>query len=431
MAVLRIHGPARLVGTVTVAGSKNATLPLIAAAILCERPFTLQNVPWVKDVGAMLRLLTSCGGSARWSDSRAVEIEPPPGKPATVPDPGAARSIRASFCLLGPLLARCGQAVLPLPGGCRIGPRPVDRHLEAMRRLGAEIVVQDGVVRAHAKQLRGAVIHLATRRGPTVTGTCNAMLAAAGAVGETILFGAACEPEVVSLGRFLQACGVTIQGLGTSTLVIRGAPLPLRPPQRFHIIPDRIEAATWMCAAAATGGEVTVCGALPEHLTAPVKLLRRIGCAVETSPRAVTVAASRRPLAFLAVAQPYPGLATDVQAQLTTLATAAHGESVIRDAVFPTRFQHVAELRKMGAIVQHAADRCVVRGPRQLNAAPVHAVDLRASAALVIAALRAEGITEIHGLSQLERGYDDLPRKLRLLGVHVQADRHQASRQAA
>ncbi len=432
MATLRIQGPVRLAGTVTVAGAKNATLPLLAAALLCDEPYVLENVPWVTDVSVMIRLLAACGGRARWTASRSLQVIPPEGQLTSPADVAGASSIRASFCLLGPLLARHGEAVLPLPGGCRIGPRPVDRHLEAMRRLGAEVTVRDGIVYARAPRLHGNLIHLATHRGPTVTGTCNAMLAAVGARGETVLYGAAREPEVVTLGRFLQACGVVISGLGTPTIVVKGARLPLRPPTRFRIIPDRIEAATWLCAAAATGGKIVLRHVEPRHLQAPLALLRRIGCAINVTDATIALIAPQRPVrAFLAVAEPYPGIATDVQAQLTALATAANGESTVRDTVFPERFQHVPQLQAMGASIRRLAGQCVISGPTQLRGARVKAVDLRASAALVIAALLAEGETEIMGLEQLRRGYDELPRKLAALGVAVEVDDDELLRPAA
>ena len=424
MGVLVINGPCRLSGHVRVAGAKNAALPILAASLLCDRPFVLTNVPWVGDVATMLQLLRGCGVGSSWRGSHELELQPNVCvEAADQMRAVVAGRIRASFCLLGPLLARFGRATLPLPGGCRIGPRPVDLHLEAMRRLGAEVRVEQGLVHAESRQLRGAIIHLASRRGPTVTGTCNAMMAAVGAAGETVLFGAAREPEVVALGRFLQACGVRIEGLGTSTLRIEGARLPLAPPLRYRLIADRIEAATWLCAAVATGGSITISGTQPAHLEAVLGLLSRIGARIEVNAHQIRVIAPRRPRAFLAVAQPYPGIPTDVQAQLAAVAAVAEGESEIRDTVFPTRWQHVVQLRRLGALARVAGDRCVIRGGQRLRGTDVEAVDLRASAALVIAGLCAEGEVRVHGIEQLERGYEDLPHKLRMLGAQLKLRR--------
>jgi UDP-N-acetylglucosamine 1-carboxyvinyltransferase len=323
--------------------------------------------------------------------------------------------MRASFCVLGPLLARRGKAVVSLPGGCRIGARPVDLHLKGLAALGAELTLAHGYVIARAKRLRGTTIDLTGPAGSTVTGTANVLSAAVLAQGETVLRGAAREPEIVDLGRLLCKMGARIDGLGTNTLQVRG--VEQLGGARHRIIPDRIEAATLALAVAATRGTAEITGAEPEHLTAVLNRLADARIDVTATADRISVAAPRPPRPCGITAEPYPGIPSDVQAQWMALMTLAPGQSIVSDRVFPQRFSHVPELVRMGARINLAAGSAIVNGAGHLNGATVIASDLRASAALVIAGLAARGNTRIDQTHWLDRGYEDLPGKLRTLGA--------------
>jgi UDP-N-acetylglucosamine 1-carboxyvinyltransferase len=340
--------------------------------------------------------------------------------------------MRASFCVLGPLVARRGFARVSLPGGCQIGDRPVDLHLQGLRALGADISVVDGQVIARAGRLRGATVNMLGRRGPSVTGTCNIMTAAVLALGDTWIDGAAREPEVIDLGNFLRALGAKIHGLGTSRIHVRGVS-ELRS-VRYRIIPDRIEAATWMIAAAITRGSLKISNVRRNHLASVIATLRQIGLTIEgDGTSGLTVHADRPLRSARIVAEPYPGVPTDVQAQLTTLLTVTPGSSTVYDTVFPDRFQHVVELRRMGAQIRRQENMVQVMGVSGLNGTEVTATDLRASAALVLGALAARGDTSIRQITHLDRGYERLDDKLRAVGAHVQRvrDELQHERRAA
>lgn len=416
MEMFRIEGGRTLNGTVRVNGSKNAALPILASTLAMDGPVVLDQIPKLQDVSTMSGLLRSMGASIeRQADDSLIADT---GSVHTSVAPyELVRQMRASVCVLGPLLTRFGKATVSLPGGCNIGHRPIEMHLHGLSALGAQIRLEGGYVVAEAAGLRGAEIDLMGINGPTVTGTCNVMVAATRAAGKTVIRNAAREPEVGDLARFLCAAGARIDGAGTSTLEIEGVE-GLRG-IRYSIIPDRIEAATLAIAAAITGGLVMIENAPISHMAAVISVLKEIGLRVHAEDDRLQVSAgdSLRPIHVHA--EPYPGLPTDTQAQLMALLSLVPGESRITDNVFPERFMHAAELVRMGASIQVRGNSAVVRGVKQLSAAPVMASDLRASAALVIAALAAEGSTEIRRIYHLSRGYQSLEEKLNRLGAHI------------
>jgi UDP-N-acetylglucosamine 1-carboxyvinyltransferase len=355
------------------------------------------------------------------------------------------QQMRASFCLLGPLLARRGRAVIGLPGGCQIGPRPLDLHLQGLSALGANVRIENGYVIATAKSLHGAEMNLSGLHGPTVTGTANVLMAAVLARGETVIHGAAREPEIADLGEFLISLGAHIDGLGTSTLHIRGvAQLGGTGSGLYRVIPDRIETATLLLAGAITGGDVTVRGCRPDHSEATLAVLDDAGIMLDTGRDWIRAAIASRPLSFHFSALPHPGVPTDLQPQFTALAAVADGLSTIADRVFPQRFAHVDQLNRMGAKIQHQNGAVQITGIEQLNSATlseIHrpivsvgdpcelfATDLRAGAALVLAGLSALGHTIIHQAHHLRRGYESLPEKLRSLGAEIETNRQSDSR---
>lgn len=423
--VFLITGGIPLHGSVQVAGSKNAALPMMAAAILADGPVVLEGVPRVADVATLRLVLEELGVVAHQ--------EHLPFSPCTlrleVADSAPFRAryelvhrMRASFCVLGPLLARRGEAVVSLPGGCRIGPRPVDMHLRGLAALGAELTLANGYVIARTKRLRGAAMDLSGPAGPTVTGTANVLSAAVLARGETLLRGAAREPEIVDLGRLLCSMGARIDGLGTNVVRVRG--VDGLGGARHRIIPDRIEAATLALAVAATRGDATITGVLPEHLTAVLGRMSDAGIEVASGAGRIHVAAPRRPLPCSVSAGPYPGLPSDVQAQWTALMAIASGRSIVADRVFPRRFAHVPELSRLGARIRLVSGAAVVEGAGQLAGATVTASDLRASAALVIAGLAAPGQTRVEQIHWLDRGYEHLDRKLAQLGASIENEQN-------
>jgi len=425
MPLLQIQGPTRLSGTVEVSGAKNAALPMMAAAILASEPVRLEGVPHLADVESLSLVLDELGVGVRREADDALLLE-------TV-DPGPVRAdyervrrMRAGFCVLGPLLARRRSAVVSLPGGCNIGPRPVDLHLAGLAALGAELRIEHGYVIARADRLTGAKIRLSGPCGPTVTGTANVLCAAVLARGETTIAEAAVEPEIVDLCRYLGALGARIEGLGTPTLHVRG--VDQLGGARYRIIPDRIEAATLLLAGAIAGGKVTVAGVIGEHLEAVLGKLHQAGFEVSASGDRVTLASAGRPKPVDIAALPYPGVPSDVQAQWTALLALAQGRSTICDRVFGSRFQHVAELNRLGARIQWSDSTAVVEGVSRLTGAAVTASDLRASAALVLAGLAAEGETIVHDAEHLDRGYQRLDAKLNQLGARmVRRDRPSAA----
>ncbi len=414
MYVFLIEGGVGLKGEVEVSGAKNAVLPLMAATIIHPGIYRIENVPQLTDVRTMSRLLETLGGRVELSGS-SLSIDTRDLNNWTAPYE-IVSTMRASVCVLGPLLARFGRAKVSYPGGCVIGTRPIDLHLKGMRALGAEIEMEDGYVVARGR-LRGRRVFLQGNMGPTVLGTANVMMAAVGAEGETIIEGAACEPEVVELGRFLQKMGVEIEGLGSPRMVIRGGENLRETDHR--VIPDRIEAGTFILAGVITGGEVRVKGVIREHLSALLDLLHTSGCFIEEGEDWVEVTRGERLYPLQVTTHPYPGFPTDLQAQMMVYLTTLPGISIVQERVFPDRFMHVAELLRMGARIHREGSRAFVIGETTLHGAPVMASDLRASAALVLAGLRAEGTTEVRRVYHIDRGYEKIEEKLSRLGARI------------
>lgn len=419
MDVLKIIGGRRLEGTVRIDGAKNSALPVMAATLAVSGTSHLKAIPDLVDVNTMELLLKELGVTVeRNVHGLQVSSDQSTGFKA---DWELMRRMRAGICVLGPLLARFGRAVVSLPGGCNIGHRPVDLHLQGLAALGADVRIERGFVVAECEQLRGAEIDLAGPSGSTVTGTCNVMVAAALARGTTIIHHAAQEPEVVDLGSYLNACGAHIAGLGSRTLEIHGAQELLGQP--YQIIPDRIEAATFAIAAAATRSSIILEGCQADHMTSVLNALRKMGVRIEirrsNSTDELTINGTGPLRGIDVVATPFPGIPTDTQAQLMALQTTIEGTSRIRDTVFPDRILHASELMRMGASIVREGMDMVVHGGRTLSGAHVMASDLRASAALVIAALAAEGETVVHRIYHLDRGYCRLESKLSGLNANV------------
>ncbi len=417
MSHFTILGGERLSGTVRAGGSKNAALPMMAVSILADEPVRLEGVPWVDDVETLTLVLGDLGVEALRTPDGAVTLE------TVDPTPIRAgyelvRRMRASFCVLGPLLARRGKAIVSLPGGCNIGPRPVDLHLRGLAALGAELRIECGYVIARANRLVGADVSLVGPHGPTVTGTANVLSAAVLAEGETTIRGAAVEPEIVDLGTLLNRMGARIAGLGTPTLHVTG--VKQLGGAAHRIIPDRIEAATLLLAAAITGGSATVTGVVPDHLGQVLVALRATGSQVEAEADRLTIRSSERPEPVEVTALPYPGIPTDLQAQFMALVALARGRSTIRDRVFPGRLMHVAELNRLGARIEVSKGAAIVEGVAGFSGAGVMASDLRASAALVLAGLAAEGETVVDRIEHLDRGSERLEAKLKRLGARIE-----------
>ena len=419
MDLFVVRGGKPLKGRVTVSGSKNAALPIMAAALAAEGTGIIHGVPELMDVATLCELLRTLGAVVHRLPDGALSITVASEEPC-VAHYDLVRRMRASVCVLGPLLARRGRVCLSLPGGCNIGDRPIDLHLKGLRALGAQVHVEKGYVIAECRRLVGSKIFLGGPFGSTVTGTCNIMSAAVLAEGITEIEAAACEPEVVDLGNFLIALGAKIDGLGTPFLRIEGVEKLTGAEHR--IIPDRIEAATLMIAAAITAGDVELENVRIDHLTAVIEKLQEIGVQIERSIRSnsVTVKAGGSLNAADCIALPYPGLPTDVQAQFMTLLTLSQGMSVVTDKVFPDRFMHAAELVRLGAHIRREGPSAIISGVPELSGACVMASDLRASAALVLAGLAAKGESVIRRIYHLDRGYERLEDKLRQLGGDIQ-----------
>ncbi len=416
MDQIHIEGGPRLEGEVRVSGSKNATLPLMAAALLGEGPTTLRNVPDLADVTTLLELLRTMGAEAQrvpGAERHVVRVHAAPNVLPEAPY-DLVRKMRASVLVLGPLLGRFGRARVSLPGGCAIGARPIDQHLKAFRALGAEILLEGGYVEARAKRLRGATVRFDKI---TVTGTENALMAAVLAEGTTVLENAAREPEVEDLARALNAMGARIQGAGTDLVVVEG--VTRLAGVEHTVIPDRIEAGTLLVAAAISRGDVHVQGAVPTHLDAVVGKLREAGCSVAPTPEGLRCKGPEVPEPVDLQTTEHPGFPTDMQAQLMALLSVAGGTSVLSENIFENRFMHVAELRRMGADIRVEGHTAVVKGVHTLSGAPVMATDLRASASLILAGLRAAGTTRVARVYHLDRGYEALERKLQTLGART------------
>ena len=412
MEKLVIAGGQPLNGTIRASGAKNAALPILIATLLAPGDHRLANVPNLADTSSTLSLLGRIGcpslvqGGVRIDTSRIVFKEAPY---------DVVRKMRASVLVLGPLLARCGEAKVSLPGGCAIGTRPIDQHLKGLEALGCRFELSGGYIHGHADDLRGADIHLDV---PTVTGTENILMAAVLATGTSTIHNAAREPEVVDLVRFLRGLGAKIEGEGTSTLVIEGVPRLWPASRPYAVVADRIEAGTYLAAGAIAGGDLEVVCA-PELLTATIEILRATGCTIDVGEDRVRIRRDGPLQAFEASTQPYPGLPTDMQAQLMAVATLAEGRSSIEETIFENRFMHAAELVRLGADITHSGRHASIRGVGSLTGAAVMASDLRASAALVLAGLTAGGLTEVLRIYHLDRGYNDLVGKLRAVGARI------------
>jgi len=412
---LRITGGIPLKGEIKIAGAKNAALPSLAASILSTGANTLRNVPDLMDIKTMGRLLESLGALLR-HDRENSEIVIDTSKITRYEAAyELVKTMRASIVVLGPLLARYGRARVSLPGGCAIGARPVNLHISALRKMGAQIEIEEGYIVAKADRLRGADIYF---DAVTVTGTENIMMAATLAQGTTIIENAAREPEVVDLADTLTSMGAKIYGAGEGTIEIEG--VEELKPFSHSVIPDRIEAGTYMTATIITGGDVLLKGVIPEHLDAVIVKLKETGAVFEKQRDGIRVRGQGRPISKDIRTLPYPGFPTDMQAQFMSLMCIAEGTSVITETIFENRFMHAAELRRMGADISISGPTATVRGVDALKGADVMATDLRASASLVIAGLRAEGTTTVHRIYHLDRGYERMEEKLRSLGASVE-----------
>jgi UDP-N-acetylglucosamine 1-carboxyvinyltransferase len=409
-----IKGGVPLNGEVTISGAKNATLPLMAAALLTSEPCVIRRVPDLSDVHFMGQILASLGATAKFKGN---ELRLQAARVKGVGDYKLIRKMRGSICILGPLLGRTGQARVSMPGGCVIGPRPIDLHLKGLKALGAEIRVDGGYINATARRLKGAELFLGGRCGPTVLGTANVMMAAVLAEGVTIIESAACEPEVVDLGNFLNAMGARVSGAGTPTITITG--VKSLHGAEHEVIPDRIETATFAVAAAATDGEVTIREARPDHLHAVLDKLREAGVKVERSGPALKISRTGQLKPVDITTLPYAGFPTDAQAQMMALMTMTPGISIITERIYESRFMHVSELARLGADIAIEGPSAIVKGGKPLSGAPVMASDLRASAALVIAGLAARGTTEVSRVYHIDRGYENIDGKLRRLGARI------------
>jgi len=411
-----MHGGRRLKGLVEVSGAKNSSLPIMAASLLTSQTCTLRGVPDLADIRTMCDLLGDLGVSTARGEDGELRLcaEDETSSHARY---DRVRKMRASICVLGPLLARRKRARVAMPGGCAIGSRPVDLHLRGLRALGAQIELDGGDIVATAPRLHGAEIFLGGPFGSTVLGTGNVMMAASLAEGRTVIESAACEPEVADLADALNAMGARVHGAGTPRITIDGVE-ELRGFDH-RVIPDRIEAGTFMIAAAITNGEVTLSNCRLDHMMAVVDKLRRIGAIVERSDGGAVVSSSRRLEAADVTTQPFPGFPTDLQAQLMSLLALADGNSVIIEKIFPDRFMHVAELLRMGANIRKEGPTAIVTGVKQLIGAPVMASDLRASAALVLAGLIAKGTTTVSRVYHIDRGYEQIEAKLSGLGADI------------
>jgi UDP-N-acetylglucosamine 1-carboxyvinyltransferase len=410
-----IEGGRKLKGDVKISGSKNAALPILAATLLTDEPCVIKNVPRLRDTMTMLKLLKSLGKNVDYDD-HIVKIST---KEATgcVADYKLVSTMRGSFCVLGPLLAKLKKARVSMPGGCIIGIRPVDLHIKGLKALGAKISMESGYITAVAKRLQGNTVYLGGVFGSSVLGTDNVMMAATLAKGETVIESAACEPEVEDLANFLAAMGADIKGQGSPRITIRG--VKKLKGATFEIGPDRIEAGTYILAAVATQSTIKLHNVNYSHLLALIDALKDAGVDFTLDKKTIKVICRKKIKPVNVTTHTYPGFPTDLQAQFTTLMAITPGVSLIIDKIFPDRFMHIAELNRMGANIRRDGNTAIVEGVKCLYGAPIMASDLRASAALVIAGLAAKGKTEIHRIYHLERGYEDMDTKLSEIGAQI------------
>jgi UDP-N-acetylglucosamine 1-carboxyvinyltransferase len=406
-----------LQGKVAAAGAKNAVLPILCATLLTSEPCVIEGAPNLRDVGTMIHLMETLGVQVERREDGAVETRVLSEENITAPY-DQVKTMRASITVLGPLLARRGRAKVSFPGGCSWGPRPIDLHIRGLRSLGADIDVEEGYIVASGPRLVGSTMYLGGPFGPTVTGTANVLMAATLAKGRTVIDGAACEPEVADLARFLVKMGARIEGIGSPRLVVEGV-------DELHgathrVIPDRIEAGTFLAAGAMTGGDVTVTGIRPGTLRAVLEKFREIGVTVDEGEDSIRVRGERALSSTEIVTLPFPGFPTDLQAQFMAMLSTADGVSVITEKIYPDRFMHVAELMRMRARIRKEGANAIVIGSPYLSGAPVMASDLRASAALVLAGLVAKGRTDVKRVYHIDRGYERIEEKLQSLGARIE-----------
>src|SRR2546427_1009592 len=414
MDKIRIHGGRPLSGSIKISGSKNSALPILAATLLTREPCTIRRVPNLSDTHYMLQILKHLGAEVeRASGTVAVAAA----KIDSIAPYDVVRKMRVSVCVLGPLLGRCKEASVALPGGCVIGDRPIDLHLKGFEALRAAVRVEGGDIKVFASKLTGAQIDMQGKFGPTVLGTDNVMMAAVLADGVTVIEGAAQEPEVVDLANFLNKMGARIEGAGTRRIIIEG--VAALHGAEHDVIPDRIEAGTFLVAGAICGKEVTVKRVEPEHLRSITDALVSCGFPINIADRSISISPNGEAKALELTTDPYPGFPSDMQAQMCALLSTTDGISVITENIFPQRYMHVAELKRMGAQMQLEGATAVIQGVDCLFGAPGMASGLRASAALVLAGLKADGITEVSRVYHIDRGYERLDEKLSELGAHI------------
>jgi UDP-N-acetylglucosamine 1-carboxyvinyltransferase len=416
MDKLSVEGGHPLEGQIRISGAKNAALPILAGSLLTSKPVVISNTPHLQDVTTMVELLACLGADVTLDERMSLKISARRLSELCAPY-SLVKTMRASFLVLGPMLARYGQAEVSLPGGCAIGARPVDQHLKGLEAMGAQIEVIDGYVRAHAKNgLVGSDIHMEV---VTVGGTENLMMAATLAKGVTTIYNAACEPEITDLGEFLCVIGARVSGHGSSTIRIEGV-------EKLHggsyrVMPDRVEAGTYLIAAAVTKGKIRIRDVQPQTLVAVIEKLTQAGADIKSGEDWISLDMhGKRPKAVDIETAPYPGFPTDMQAQFMALNVVADGDSAINEKIFENRFMHVHEMNRLGADIElQSASRAIVRGVERLRSAEVMATDLRASSSLVLAALAAEGTTVIDRIYHIDRGYETIEEKLQQLGAEV------------
>ena len=415
MDKILVHGGHPLSGSIKISGSKNSALPMIAATLLTREPCVLRRVPDLSDTNYMLQILMHLGAEVeRASGTVTVQAD----KVESVAPYEVVRKMRASVGVLGPLLGRCKEATVSMPGGCVIGDRPIDLHLKGFEALGAAVRVENGNIKVFAPKLIGAVINLRGKFGPTVLGTDNVMMASVLAEGVTVIEGAASEPEVIDLANFLNKMGAKIEGAGTRRIIIEGV-------SELHgaeheVIPDRIEAGTFLVAGAVCGNGVTLNRVKPEHVLSVTNALSNCGFKIESTENSISISPNGRNKPLEIATEPYPGFPTDMQAQMCALLSTTEGMSAITENIFPQRYMHIAELKRMGAHVQIEGATAIIQGVDRLYGAPVMASDLRASAALILAGLKADGVTEIRRVYHIDRGYEHLDEKLGELGAQIE-----------
>lgn len=419
MDKLVIKGGKRLKGEVAVSGSKNALLPIMAATLLTDEPCRIKGVPKLRDTMTMIKILRSLGKAVEFRDADILVKSTK--RVSTVADYKLVSTMRASFCVLGPLLAKYKKCKVSLPGGCVIGLRPVDLHLKGIKALNARIDIEGGYVKVSAARLLGNHIYLGGSFGSSVLATANIMMAATFAQGVTEIESAACEPEIVDLARFLIKMGAKIKGYGTPLIQIKG--LKHLHGAEHSIIPDRIEAGTFMIAALITRGEIKLKNVSWQHFGAVLDKLKEMGAGIYKKDKAITIKFNGPLKSGNITTLPYPGFPTDMQAQMMSLMSITQGVSIITEKVYPDRFMHIAELNRMGAHIQRQGPHAIISGVRQLSGADVMASDLRASASLILAGLAAEGRTSVSRIYHLERGYDKLDEKLIILGADIHREK--------